>query len=340
MIRLTLLLILAVGTQVHAQAGKLMVADPPKPATVEGYEQGHCVALRNRIRICKVLSESDALLVVEKDGKTVGTWPVDASLGETKSFYVMHGDLDGDRKPELIVANLDSTSVGISVSVWTIAIFPDSEFPDFQPPLTFRIKEFGTRGTFVFSGGRTNILTTDWRYGTDPKGRRGEGLYLVGQWWRYQHGQLLALPKRILARRFLLSFQNERFNTWESDRVPYQWFLNRHTDLVANDFITGPTNSSRSGVIESVTVNKEGSSQQSIRIAFKPNNGEVIDFIYADRNENDISIDRFLGDTVSGTVYPDYYLPPDLKKWLTGRRATLRTYVDRKGEILWLEPTK
>ena len=73
--------------------------------TVEGYERGYCVALRNRIRICKVLSESDALFVVEKEGKSIRTWRAEAYIGETDDFEVIRGDLNGDRKPNLIAAN-------------------------------------------------------------------------------------------------------------------------------------------------------------------------------------------------------------------------------------------
>src|SRR5690348_9443115 len=110
MIRLAFVLILALAAQVHAQSGKLIVADSPQPATVEGYEKAYCVALRDRLRICKVLSESDALLIVQSEGKTIGSWPADSELGYTEDFEVIHGDLDGDRKPELIVANHDTTS--------------------------------------------------------------------------------------------------------------------------------------------------------------------------------------------------------------------------------------
>ena len=315
-----------------------MVAEPPQAAEVEGYFKAHCVALRERIRICKVLTESDALLLVEKDGKTVGTWRADAYLGETESFHVMRGDLDGDRTPELIIANLDTTSVGIGVSVWSLLIFPDSEFRSFPPPLTFRIKEFGTHGTVVSTGRTLSILTTDWVWGNDPKGQRGEGLYLVGQWWRYHGGELQPLPKPIVARRYLFSFANERFATWDSDRIPYRWLSDRRAEFVSTNFIIGPSNSSRRGVIESVSVNDESGANHFIRIGFKPDGGQTSEFIYADENENGISVDRYLGDTVSGRVYPDHYLPSDLKKWLTGRRATLRTYGDRKTEILWLEP--
>jgi hypothetical protein len=64
---------------------------------------------------------------------------------------------------------------------------------------------------------------------------------------------------------------------------------------------------------------------------------EALEFIYAAENENGLRAARYLGETDSGRVYPDHYLPTDLKTWLTGRRATLRTYGE-KLEILWLEP--
>ena len=337
MTRLTLLLILAFSATVHAQSGKLIIADPPKPATIEDYERGHCVALRNRVRVCKVLSETDALFLIQKEGKTLGAWGANTYLGETGDFNVMQGDLDGDRKPELIIANRDSTSVGIAVSVWSIAIFADGNFKSFQPPLTFSVKEYGNLGTFVSNAGHLNILTTNWVSGTDPKGKRGDGLYLVGQWWRYHRGELVPLPRSIVARRYLLSFERERLATLESDRIPYQWLVNRNAESISTDFITGPGNGSKRGVIESVSKVEE-SPYRIVKIVFKPDGGQALEFIYPNENENGPFVDRYLGDTASGRIYPERYLPSAPEKWLTGRRATLRTYNDNRTEILWLEP--
>jgi len=340
MTRLTLLLILALSAQVHAQSRKLVIADSPKSATVEGYERGHCVALRNRIRVCKVLSQEDALFLIEKDGKTLGAWGANTYLGETEDFEVMHGDLDEDRKPELIIANRDTTSVGIGVSVWTIAIFPDTVFHSFQPPLTFSVKEYGTYGTFVTIGGRLSILTTDWIWGEDPKGKRGEGLYLVGQWWRYQRGELTPSPKGIIARRYLLSFERERWDTIESHRIPYQWLTNRRAEYIPTGFITGPTINSNRGTIESVSPKDENSPYRIVKIVFKPDTDKASEFIYPNENDNGPFVDRYLGDAATGKIYPARYLPSDPRKWLTGRRATLRTYKENRTEVLWLEPQK
>ena len=45
-----------------------------------------------------MLSASDALFLVEKEGKTLGTWPANAFLGMTQDFKVMHGEPDDEDK--------------------------------------------------------------------------------------------------------------------------------------------------------------------------------------------------------------------------------------------------
>ena len=174
MSRISILLTLIVTAQIYAQAGKLIKADAPQPASIDGYHRGHCVSIPNRIRICKLLSDNADVFLVEKEGKTIGTWPSAAFLGETEDFEVLRGDLDGDRQPELIVANHDGTGVGLGVSVYTITIFPNADFPTFQSPLTFSVQEYGSLGTFVHAAGHVNILTTGWVSGDDR--RRGGGL--------------------------------------------------------------------------------------------------------------------------------------------------------------------
>ena len=340
MTRLALLLILALSAQVQAQSGKLLGGGRPRTGTIEGYEPGHCVAFRNRIRVCKVLSESDALFLIEKDGKLLGTWPAISFLGETDDFEVLRGDLDGNGKLELIIANRDATGVGMAVSTWSIAIFQESKLPGFQPPVIFSVKEYGSLGTFVSAGGRLNILTTDWVSGTDPKGKRGEGLYLVGQWWRYQGGELAPLPRRSVARRYLLSFERERWATIKSNRIPYQWLSNRHTESISTDFITGSSNSSSRGVIESVSPKDEKSPYRIVKIVLKPDEGPAVEFIYPNEDDEGPAISTYIGDIASGRIYPDHYLPSDPKMWLTGRRVTLRRYDNGRAEILWLDPRR
>ena len=331
---ISILLTLIVTAHAYAQPGKLVKADSPQPASVEGYHRGHCVVLPNRIRICKLLSDNADVFLVEKEGQTLGTWPSTAFLGETADFEVLHGDLDGDRKPELIVANHDATGNGMGVSLWTIAIFPDTDFRSFQFPLTFSVKEYGSVGTFVPVAGHVNILTTNWVSGADR--RRGGGLYLVGEWWRYKSGELVPLNRNAIARRYLFSFERERGETMKSDRIPYRWLSNRSATTVTTEFITGASTSSKRGVIQSISA-PEKSSYRAVKIVFKPDGEQTSTLLYPS-DEDEETIDRYIGDATSGRIYPNRYLPSDPEKWLTGKRATLRTYDDNRREVLWLEP--
>src|ERR1044071_9334728 len=162
--RVLLVLIVVLTSNSYAQPIKLTKSHAPVETSVDGYHKGHCIALPKNIRICKLLSDDKDTFLVQKDGKNVGTWPATAFLADTSRFEVLIGDLDNDRKPELIVANNDGTSNGLGVDYWTIFIFPDPNFHNFTPPLTFSVEEYGSFGTFVTNRGRVNILTTTWVY--------------------------------------------------------------------------------------------------------------------------------------------------------------------------------
>src|ERR1044072_1236711 len=329
--RLLLLLIVVLAAIADAQSGTLTKFGGPVAVTGEGYDKGHCIALPKNVRICKLLSEDKDPFLDQRDGKSVGTWAGNTFLGETSDFEVLTGDLDNDRKPELIVANHDSTSNGIAVDFWTIFIFPDPEFHNFTAPLSFSVEEYGSFGTFVTSGGRVNILTTTWVYNEDPKHRRGWGMYLVGQWWRYQSGELRPVFERpIIARRFLNSFAGERGETVNFDRIPFQWLRHTATDSVNTEFSTKRSVTSKPGVIEAVARDKESS-----RIVFKPDGEQAVTFVYSGTyNDNGL---EYLGSSATGRVYPKNYLPSKPEAWLTNRRATLRRYEYNGRDGLWLE---
>jgi hypothetical protein len=332
--RLTLLIILGLASTTFAQSARLIKHGVPVAATIEGYDKGHCMTAPTNIRICKLLSDDKDTFLVQKDGKSVGTWPGNASLGETSDFEVLTGDLDNDRKPELIVANHDGTSNGLGVDYWTIFIFPDLEFRHFAAPLTFSVEEFGSFGTFVTSGGRVNILTTSWVSNKDPK-RGTWGTYLVGQWWRYQSGELRPLLDRpIIARRYLFSFERERGNTVKRDRVPFQWLSHKGTQSVNTEFITKRVTKSKTGIIEAVTREKE-----SVRIVFKPDGEQRITFVYPGTYQDNQQLDYF-GDPATGRLYPKNYLLSQPETWLQNKRATFRSYEEDGPHVLWLEPNR
>jgi hypothetical protein len=231
----------------------------------------------------------------------------------------------------------------MGVSRWTIFIFPDDEFRSFNSPLSFSVQEYGAFGTFVTAGSGVNILTTRWME-RKGKGKRGTGLYLVGQWWRYRSGELFPLLNRPrVARRYLASFEQERLRTLNSAQIPYQWLTNPTVErLNADPWLDVKKQTETRGTIETVSV-RNIDSDRVMKLSFKPNEGTAVTYVYAhdktDQGELEL---RFIGDAATGRIYPERYLPTRSESLLTGRWATLMTYADdsqREGfRILWLEP--
>jgi hypothetical protein len=289
-----------------------------------------------------MLSEDKDTFMVERNGKPVGTWPGSSYLGETADFEVLRGDLDGDRRAELIVANHDSTGAGLALNNWTIYIFSDGEFLGFNSPLSFSVQEYGAFGTFVTAGSGVNILTTGWM-SRKGKGKRGNGLYLVGQWWQYKSGALHPVPnRRMVARRYLTSFERERLQTVDSAQVPHRWLTYPNAELLNVDpRLETRKQTSKRCVIEGVTVRKSNA-ERFVKLDFKPDGEEPITCIYAhdDVDESELEL-TYLGDASTGLIYPFRYMTSQPEDWLRGRRATLKTYRDDAGEaqyhVLWLE---
>jgi hypothetical protein len=256
-------------------------------------------------------------------------------LGETSDFEVLQGDLDADGQRELIVANRDYTSNGVGVNFWTISIFSAGDLGNFRLPLTFSVEEYGSSGTFVSNGRIVRILATRWLWTTDPKGRRGDGLYLTGQWWRYSRGELIPSSNQaIVARRYLVSFAVERGRTDNSPGIPFKWLSGPKAESLPSDPILARKNSETEGVITGVSA-ETSDERRRLKIEFKPDRGAPVSFIYPqdDSDENGLA---GIGDSGANRVYPSGYIPTAPDGWLKGRRATLVTYGENERRILWL----
>lgn len=201
---------------------------------VSDYEFGktYCVNFTSNKRVCKGYKTGDGSMhfIVQKNEKTIRTWTHPPGVGNgTGNFHVFYGDLDRDSFKELIVVSNVNTTSGMMVSSANAYILSGPIEEDFGEPVVFGLQEFGENDHFFFDHRRreTLILITEWNgYSTlDPK--RGGGSYLVGRWFRYKNGQLSpALDKPILARRYLFSFERERWDTFgrnEWKHRPYLW---------------------------------------------------------------------------------------------------------------------
>src|SRR5262245_16012850 len=90
---------------------------PEEPSNTP-YERTHCVDIDNGMRVCKHISQSETFFAIEKNGSMVGKFETTTYNGGASRFEVLRGDLDGDGKAELIIANRDGVSNGIGFDYW------------------------------------------------------------------------------------------------------------------------------------------------------------------------------------------------------------------------------
>lgn len=223
-------LILTTVSTVSAQ--KLIDGGKPKAAPRTAETESSYIQFPKNLRVYKVrnLSEESTSNYFEivQNGKSLGKFDVseDSFRPETNNFQAFWGDLDKNKAAELVIVDFNGQGNGLGVNHYTINILADFEKRGFAAPLSFNTSEFGKDGTFLYDARKneTLILQTEWGGVNIKDAKRGEGLYFTGRFFRYANGKLKpAADRPILARRYLNSFQNERFRTENDPRRPYLW---------------------------------------------------------------------------------------------------------------------
>ncbi|MEK7723863.1 MAG: hypothetical protein AAB336_05910 [Acidobacteriota bacterium] len=345
---LFVLLILTFILSAHAQ--KLSYGGKPKLFESKDGIKAHEVKFPNGILVRKfnrkTEDDKNGFFEISKGRNALGEIPASISIqSATDNFFAFYGDLDKNKSAELVVVDFDGQSLGLGVSYYTINIFPDFQTKSFQTPLTFQTTEFGKDGTFVYDAkaNETLMLLTEWGGPdnlSDPK--RGDGLYFVGRFFRYQNGLLKpAADKPIYARRYLYSFENERFRTDKSPLRPFLWLNSpKSQKLKIDPEFSLKSLTSEIGVVEKVeTINEigkgddEGEKVEIKQFIVKLNSGETKTIILSKNPEN------ILLESDKGKIFPEIFgvlpsalsLPMDLNPTLVlgnleGRKITLNTY--------------
>lgn len=213
-------------------AQKLTYGGKPRAATKTESKESYFVKFPQGVEVYKIRDTGDGdrrdYFDIKKQGKSLGTInaDIDAFGGSTDNFFAFYGDLDKNKSKELIVVDFNGSGNGLGVNYYTVSIFPDFETKGYTIPLTFNDSEFGRDGTFIYDAKKneTLILITEWGGVEIQDAKRGGGLYFTGKFFRYAGGRLIpAKDKPILARRYLNSFEKERFRTAGDPRRPYLW---------------------------------------------------------------------------------------------------------------------
>jgi hypothetical protein len=299
----------------------------PTPAIKRGCPEAACVDVREGEQVCECWHESGGgvKLALERHGSIVSEWSASPHWFATPdAFTVLTGDLDGDGKAEIVVANLEGASNGMVVATYTVAILDGANLSG--PPVRFQVQEFGAKENLLYSPSRRacEILVTNWESGRDPK--RGWGRYMVGQWYRYGRGRLVPDTSRpVLSRRYLNSFQSERF---ASMNRPFKWLRDASTEESWSSpppFLALSPEDTEAGELAHVTED---------RIEFRAARGGTrqldaspwpvfkFDPVFRDFE----SIYWLLADEASGRLYPHRYVPSDPDRDFAGKRATAKTY--------------
>lgn len=342
-------LILATFSAVFAQ--KLIYGGKPRSGATAENKESFFVKFPQGIEVYKVRDTSGDdrrdYFDLKKQGKSLGTINADinASGGTTDNFFAFWGDLDKNKSAELVVVDFNGSSNGLGVNYYTINIFPDFETKGFSIPLTFNDFEFGRDGTFIYDAKKneTLILLTEWG-GVDiidPK--RGSGTYFSGKFFRYADRRLVpATDRPILARRYLNSFQKERFRTENDPRRPYLWLTSPAAlKLSAEPIFAVKPETSQSGIIEKYEnfdeTYKDGDETKNIsieQIVVNLDSGEKKTVILS-KNPSYIDLPSDTGKIVPesfGLLPAKITLPDDLSPLyffdnLRGKKVQLNSYV-------------
>jgi hypothetical protein len=263
--RYFLFVLLVFGAIFSVNAQKLTTGGKPKAARIDGLNDSFCLYVTKEISVCKgreAREDGDGKFFIRQNGEKKGE--IEGAIGvqgSTDNFFVLYGDLDKNRSAELVIADFAAQSNGLGVSYYEIHIFPDFQTKGFQAPVVFDTTEFGPQGTFVYDAkaNETLILLTDWS-GLDNISKK-EGTYFVGRFFRYRNGLLKpATDKPLYARRYLYSFQDERFRTEKNPLRPWIWLNSPKAQKLTTDteFSVKPV-ASETGVVEKVETLKETS---------------------------------------------------------------------------------
>lgn len=178
------------STATPGGAAPAEVSYHPRMMEVAGCPAARCIGLPDGRRVCSCGADTLVVTRVDDDGRLLNEWTDenwDRSI-DPYSLSVTRADLDGDARPELIVAlfvPVDQRPEGRTYSVRIV----DGADPA-RPPVRLLADEYSPHGSLMrpAGGGPCRVLATRWQRLRHP--RRGEGTYLVGQWMHYRAGRL------------------------------------------------------------------------------------------------------------------------------------------------------
>lgn len=304
------------------------------------WSEANCLAHLSQL-VCRYPNDigSGFTFEVQVNARPVGDWEADGWSLTGFRVFSLDDDTEGGGPEHLVIANNDAVSNGLGVAYWTLYVLDATE-PALPLASLIPVQEFGADGeSFVPMDGGLVLWATEWLQGPDPSEQRDEGLYFIGRPFRIADGRLVpAMDLPIRARRFLNRFAAERGN---GPPDPVVWLTHPNTESRPVDpYLLGGETEAFRGVVESVTSEPADYGRTNWVVHIRPETGDPVAYTYEFGYSADLEHPfRYVGDGVTGRLYPEGYRLADPAAWLHGRAVRVATYAgDREPRrVLWLD---
>jgi len=288
----------------------LLAAWPvPQPASIEGCRAAACTEQAGE-KICKCSpaeEEGRPGVVIEGPGTRHLEWDARSFLGEVNDFVVHSQDLDGDGKPELIVASRASESNGLMVRDWELAIVDGQT----DAVMHLLVQDWGSDAISPQGA----LLLTEWS-------SSGGHIFFTGREYAYENARLAPSKAPVRRRELNGAFEKERLaaiNTSTDRTLRPRAFLSHAStkegvDVLPKDFTAA--------VVKGVA-----REEPWLQLHLMGPNGKM-EMLSGDVEGRST---LRLGDFRHKRLFPLGYAPADAETWLVGRkvwRAEGKVWID------------
>jgi hypothetical protein len=273
----------------------------PQSTRIEGCQAAACTERASQ-KICKcvpIAEGEDARpgVVIEGPGARHLEWDVRSLLGEVNDFSVQTTDLDGDSKPELLIASRASESNGMMVRDWEIAIV-DGETDGVMHLL---VQDWGPDALSA----QGTLLLTEWALSAGQ-------IVFTGREYRYESGRLEPADVPVRRRSLNAAFEKERLAAIKNSpnrMLSPRAFLNHASTKQGADVVPK---------LASVSLVKGVAREEPwLQLHLQGSNGKV-EMLSGDV-EGKATLR--LGDVKRKRLFPLGYAPADAETWLIGRNV-------------------
>lgn len=283
----------------------ILAAAPLWPAPistpVDGCHAAACTTQGSQ-KICKCVPTGEGEdarpgLVIEGPGARHLEWDARSFLGDVTDFVVQTVDLDGDSKPEVVIASRASESNGLMVRDWELAIV-DGESDTVMHLLA---QDWGPDSISA----RGTLLLTEWAMSAGQ-------IVFTGREYVYESGRLEASDAPVRRRALNGVFEKERLAV-----------INASTDRTSSPraFLSHPSTKQGTDVVpkavSAVVVKGVAREEPWLQLHLQGSGGKIE--MLSGHVEGKATLR--LGDAKRKRLFPLGYAPADAETWLIGRNV-------------------